>query len=209
LDLLRARDWQDKEEGLNQIVQILSSANNFIQPKLGSLISAFRSLLSDNNPPKIDILALSVFSSLVAAVGPEIEPQLAAILPTFFKFFTDSRIAVRAAVSEAADKIVEQMSMDVCIPYTARHLSASTGRKEILEWIIKHVPQDIKRKDHCDFRSMTKATFLALNDKLQEVRKLAEILLAQLIPFVGTKFIEEEVFFRKFFCFVMHPSFLP
>lgn len=198
LDLLRSRDWQEKEEGLNQITAILNNANNFIQPKLGSLLSAYRSLLSDNNPPKIDIQALAVFSNIVTAVGPEIESQLPAILPAFFKFFGDNRVAVRSAVAESADKIIEQMSMDVCIPYTARYLSGTTGRKEILEWIIKHIPASIKKKESCDFRSLTKASLLALNDKLQEVRKLAEILLAQLIPFVGTKFIEEEVLASDF-----------
>lgn len=193
LELMRSRDWQEKEEALNQISSILSSANNYIHPKLGSLLSAYRSLLSDNNPPKIDIQALAVFSNIVAAVGSDIEPQLPAILPTFFKFFGDNRQAVRAAAAESADKIVENTSMDVCIPYTARYLSGTTGRKELLEWITKHIPGNIKKKEACDFRSLTKATFLALNDKIQEVRKLAEILMSQLIPFVGTKFIEEEV----------------
>ncbi|KAJ1962929.1 hypothetical protein IWQ62_003374, partial [Dispira parvispora] len=93
---LREDNWKLRKEGLEQVQEILRSANNRIKPTVGELWSCLKARLSDANKNLV-ALTCDIVAAVATAMGKPFEKQARAIVGPLLHVLADKKVQVRTA----------------------------------------------------------------------------------------------------------------
>jgi hypothetical protein len=65
------KEWRNRQQGMQSIRDLLTAANNRIQPKDGGLLEALKPRLHDSNSNQVQFALITV-GQLVNAIGPKV-----------------------------------------------------------------------------------------------------------------------------------------
>ena len=97
--------WKERKAALDEVTQILSSANNRVKYTGNELFNALKARLSDSNK-NLSLQSLEICGVLAEAMGSAFEKNLKTLLPAVLETLSDNKIQVRQAALKALDRFL-------------------------------------------------------------------------------------------------------
>uniref|UniRef100_A0A6B2KWD2 TOG domain-containing protein n=1 Tax=Arcella intermedia TaxID=1963864 RepID=A0A6B2KWD2_9EUKA len=186
IESLSSLDWTVRQNSINEISNNLNTTKQLPSTKITmDLLLALRDRLQDSNK-KIFLNVLQLFQAI--SKMPGIEPYLRVFLPALLKSISDPQASVK--VIATLDNLCESVGMDALCSYFVEALSGTTAKKELLNWILLHLPNDLKNK--FELKGFIKPALNCLNDKSHEIKKLGEQLMNIIAKFCDKREIESQ-----------------
>ncbi|KAI7908148.1 armadillo-type protein [Cokeromyces recurvatus] len=179
-------NWKIRKEGLDKVMEIITSANNRIKPSLGpEFPNVLKQRLNDSNK-NLQIMAVEIAGTLSVAMGKPFEKYIKLFTGPVIAVLSDNKANVRSAGITTLENFRKTCSMELMAPVFGTSLANETPtlRKELLSWIstaVKEEPDVAK----FDFTSIVIPLFSCLQDRNGDVRKAAQVCLPEIIAIVG------------------------
>ncbi|KAJ1977911.1 hypothetical protein H4R35_002106, partial [Dimargaris xerosporica] len=201
---LRSDSWKLRKEGLEQVQEILATANNRIKPNVGELWGGLKGRLADANKNLIS-MAAELVASIASAMGPPFEKQGRLILGPLVQVLADKKPHIRQAALNALTTIAQVYpSLDGMLPFCGQGLMTESPslRKDLLEWLIgqlQHCPVDGSSGQPAlpDLTPLIAAVVGCLQDRTTEVRKPAHTVLGLVVQSVGYDAVRDKIMGAK------------
>ncbi|KAJ1660027.1 hypothetical protein IWQ61_000993 [Dispira simplex] len=193
---LREDNWKLRKEGLEQVQEILRSANNRIKPTVGELWSCLKARLSDANKNLI-ALTCDIVATVATAMGKPFEKQARAIVGPLLHVLADKKVQVRTAGINALTSIAEAgISLDTLASLSGPVLMTDSPnlRKDLLEWWVARCGQGENLPDLSPFVG---PILECLQDRSVEVRKPAQAMLRFVVQSAGYVTVKEKAMAAK------------
>jgi len=186
-------NWKLRKEALEEIQQLILSANKRIQPTLSSLLSALKGHINESNKP-VATSTMELLSLIATATGPSIDKQAKIVVPTLLSNFADNNKHIRDTAAQCLDVWVTEITLEPFIPLVATPLAETIpARKELLQWLNKHWAGFIsKASKSVDMNPLVKPLVTCLEDKTSDVRNLSQQFLKDVAKSVGTEAIRKQ-----------------
>lgn len=192
---LSSRNWKVRQNALNALDELIKEAKNGIEGEVGpDLMPALTARLSDSNR-NLAAFAYALMGRLVKSMGASATLHAETVLPTIFG---SGCIDIKPRVREVALKCLEEwctcIGLTPMMPYLAMPTAtvSSICRKDYLEWLLPWL-----RGEKGDFSSKMEDLSILINpclsclqDKIGQVRQLAEWVLEQVVRSVGFPAVE-------------------
>ncbi|CAI5478770.1 unnamed protein product [Closterium sp. Yama58-4] len=180
-------NWKVRQESMDAVNGIIEEANRRILPDgTFEVFGALRARLSDSNKNLI-ILAMNTIANLADAMGAPVDKHSRGIISDVLKCLSDPKRQTREAVVKTLDSWLGALGPDKMIPVVAPAMMdakiAADGRKELYEWMLRQ--QVLSKSDPGSAITLLRACAAGLQDKSQEIRKVAEALTTELVKACG------------------------
>lgn len=192
LSKLADASWKERKAGLDEVSQILSTANNRVKYTSYELFNSLKSRLSDSNK-NLSLQALEICGALAEAMGSAFEKNLKTILPAVLETLSDNKVQVRLAALKALDrfsKVSPISSFFSCIGPALIPDSPNT-RRELLTWasaILIQQQQGSVNKD--ELLEIVGSITGCLPDRSAEVRKSAQAMVSAMLEHISAESIK-------------------
>lgn len=174
------KKWQLRKGAMDEVAQMIRSANGRIKGRDGGLFAALKLRLSDSNK-NLTTQALGVIQQLVEAMGSGSGKYASVIVEAIMKCFSDRKASVREAAAKALNKFITCAGISKLINYLPNALDNKNAREDILKSIQPQVSKGELKKS--ETRELVVPILRCLLDRTKDVRALAE----QLVPHVSKK----------------------
>nr|KAJ3421325.1 Microtubule-associated protein, microtubule dynamics during spindle orientation [Polyrhizophydium stewartii] len=182
-------NWKERKAAIDDLTEAVKATNNKIQPNLGSeLVTAIKQRLSDSNK-NLASSATELCGLLCTAMGKPFERHVRTFLPGILAQLNDQKTHIRAMVVTTLDKFVEQMTMAPLASSIATSLMADQPqlRKDLLKWLGDRLGADASVGS--EMPALVHPTLQCLQDRSQDVRKLAQTVLPLVIRELGAEHV--------------------
>ncbi|PON60374.1 Coatomer beta subunit [Parasponia andersonii] len=191
---LESTDWKVRLESIDAVNKILEEANKRIQPNgTAELFGALRGRLCDSNKNLV-MATLTSIGNVASAMGPAVEKSSKGILADVLKCLGDNKKHMRECTLNTLDSWLSAVQLDKMVPYIAAALTdiklGAEGRKDLFEWLSKHLSG---LTDFPDAVHLLKPASSAMTDKSSDVRKVAEICIAEILRVSAQETVEKIV----------------
>eukprot|EP00698_Gefionella_okellyi_P019769 TRINITY_DN610_c0_g2_i2.p1 TRINITY_DN610_c0_g2~~TRINITY_DN610_c0_g2_i2.p1 ORF type:complete len:1667 (+),score=555.77 TRINITY_DN610_c0_g2_i2:217-5001(+) len=178
-------NWKLRSGALERIRDVLTAANNRIQPKVGELLSALKQRMQESNKNILQA-ALMLVAQLATAMGKSIDKHVHTLAHGLMQNWCDNKKTIRDAATAALDAIAAEAGFDQFFGYLpgAMAVDAPMGRKDALSWMIKFLPA-VDPKQH-DVQVLIKPILVCLEDKSGEVRQAGVPVVEAIAKLVGS-----------------------
>lgn len=186
LEKLSDASWKVRKAGLDEVTQILTSANNRVKYTGYELFNSLKARLSDSNK-NLSLQALEICGAMAEAMGSAFEKHLKTLLPSVLETLSDNKIQVRQAALKALDRflLVSPISAFFSSIGPALIPDSPNTRKELLTWTagaLSHQQQGSVIKE--ELLEIVGSVAGCLQDRSVEVRKAAQIMVGAMIEHV-------------------------
>uniref|UniRef100_A0A7N0ZV85 Protein MOR1 n=1 Tax=Kalanchoe fedtschenkoi TaxID=63787 RepID=A0A7N0ZV85_KALFE len=183
---LESPDWKIRLESIEAVNKILEEANKRIQHTgTAELLGALRGRLNDSNKNLVTA-TLNTFSLMASAMGPPFDKATKGMLLDVLKCLSDNKKHNRECTLATLDAWVAAVHLDKMVPYITTALIDSKigaeGRRDLFDWLSKQLSS---LNDFQDAVQLLKPATTAMTDKSSDVRKAAEVCLAEILRACG------------------------
>uniref|UniRef100_A0A7N1A6B8 TOG domain-containing protein n=1 Tax=Kalanchoe fedtschenkoi TaxID=63787 RepID=A0A7N1A6B8_KALFE len=183
---LESPDWKIRLESIEAVNKILEEANKRIQPTgTAELLGALRGRLNDSNKNLV-MATLNTFGLMASAMGPPFDKATKGMLLDVLKCLSDNKKHNRECTLATLDAWAAAVHLDKMVPYITTALIDSKigaeGRRDLFDWLSKQLSS---LNDFNDAVQLLKAATSAITDKSSDVRKAAEVCLAEILRACG------------------------
>ena len=193
LSKLADASWKERKAGLDEVSQILSSANNRVKYTGYELFNSLKARLSDSNK-NLSLQALEICGALAEAMGSSFEKNLKTILPAVLETLSDNKVQVRQASLKALDRFLKVSpisSFFSCIGPALIPDSPNT-RRELLAWTSAVLSQQqqgsVNKEELLDIVGFIVG---CLQDRSVEVRKSAQAMVSAMLEHVSLESVKK------------------
>lgn len=193
LTKLSDASWKERKAGLDEVSQILSSANNRVKYTSYELFNSLKARLSDSNK-NLSLQALEICGALAEAMGSAFDKNLKTILPAVLETLSDNKVQVRQAALKALDrfsKVSPIGSFFSCIGPALIPDSPNT-RRELLTWastVLVQQQQSTVNKE--ELLEIIGSIAGCLQDRSVEVRKSAQSMVSAVLEHVSAESVKK------------------
>jgi hypothetical protein len=176
-------NWKARSDALTQIKQIISNANYKIQPNNLHEVFKLVGIRFKDSHKGVQKGYIILLGTLIDAIGSKIKQYHKFVLPNLIDVLADKQPTLRAEALDILWKFREATEGDYIIDMLAPYLikDSPVQRIEILKWLTK---EKIGYQS-CDHKLLVPGIIQCLQDKLKDVRKMAEQILCLIIPYVS------------------------
>ncbi|GAV88428.1 HEAT domain-containing protein/CLASP_N domain-containing protein [Cephalotus follicularis] len=194
LKSLESPDWKVRLESIEAVTKIVEEANKRIQPTgTGELFGALRGRLNDSNKNLV-MATLTTIGGVALAMGPAVEKSSKGILSDVMKCLGDNKKHMRECTLAALDSWLSATHLDKMVPYITAALTdtklGTEGRKDLFDWLSRQLSS---LSDFADAGHLLKPAASAMMDKSSDVRKAAEVSIAEILRVSGQEAIEKNL----------------
>ncbi|CAM8905774.1 unnamed protein product [Rhodiola kirilowii] len=191
---LESPDWKVRLESIEAVNKILEEANKRIQPTgTAELIGALRGRLNDSNKNLV-MATLNTFGAMASAMGLPFDKATKGMLLDVLKCLSDNKKHNRECTLATLDAWVAAVHLDKMVPYITTALTDSKigaeGRKDLFDWLSKQLSG---LSDFNDAVQLLKPATTAMTDKSSDVRKAAEVCLAEILRACGPETVTKNL----------------
>ena len=186
--------WTDKKEVINNIENILISANNKIQPKgLNELVNCIKINLKDSNKNIVKMI-MKLIEELAASLGKEgFRQYQKQIIPGIIANFADKNTQVKEESIKCIVKLISIMGFDSMASYFPSYLNIDNYemKHEILNILIKNKNFVSNKKDY--IKDYSAPLLNCLLDKNGIIRTMAEEITQEIVKYHGIQIFNDEI----------------
>ncbi|KAJ1982689.1 hypothetical protein H4R34_001626 [Dimargaris verticillata] len=201
---LRSDSWKLRKEGLEQVQEILTTANNRIKPNVGELWGGLKGRLADANKNLISVAA-ELVASIASAMGPPFEKQGRLILGPLVLVLADKKPHIRQTALNALTTIAQVYpSLDGMLQFCGQGLMTESPslRKDLLEWLVgqlqsRQMDASSSQTAAPDLTPLVAGVVECLQDRTTEVRKPAHTVLGLVVQSVGYDAVRDKIMGAK------------
>jgi cytoskeleton-associated protein 5 len=185
--------WKVRKSGLDEVTQILASANYRVKYTGYELFNSLKARLSDSNK-NLSLQALEICGAVAEAMGSVFEKHLKTLLPPVLETLSDNKVQVRQAALKALDRflLVSPISTFFSLIGLALIPDSPNTRKELLTWtagVLSQQKQGSVIKE--ELLEIVGSIAGCLQDRSVEVRKAAQIMVSAMIEHVTVESLKK------------------
>ena len=186
--------WTTKKEAIKAIENIISSANNQIQPKgLNELFNCIKINLKDSNKNIVKMI-MKLIEELCEALGNTGFRQYQKhIIPGIISNFSDKNTQVKEESIKCIEQLISIMGFDSLRYYFANHLNTDNyeTKYEILNILVKNINYISNKKEY--IKELATSLINCLLDKNGIIRKMAEDIVEEIVKNFGISIFNDSI----------------
>ena len=194
LSQLSDASWKVRKAGLDEIAQILNTANNRIKYTGHELFNSLKARLSDSNK-NLSLQALEICGALAESLGSVFEKNLKVILPSVLETLSDNKVQVRQAALKALDRFLLVAPIGTFFSSIGSALipDSPNTRKELLTWTADVLTRPQKGPlNKEELLECVGSIVGCLQDRSVEVRKAAQAMVSSMLEHLSAESIKKE-----------------
>ncbi|KAL5036633.1 hypothetical protein RTP6_004181 [Batrachochytrium dendrobatidis] len=175
-------NWKERKAAMDELSEAIKATQMKIQPTLDfDLVSALKQRLSDSNK-NLASSATDICGMLCIAMGKPFEKYVRTFLAPILSQLADQKTLVRAMATSALDRFADTLGISLLLSNIATCLKTDQPlmRKDLIKWLGERLALD-SISTAPDANLISQAIFQCIQDRNQDVRKGAQLVLPLLI----------------------------